>query len=84
MQQIGPVPIRSPPRELSAEELARMCLLLWQLDVDLGRVLRTILEFQHYPGMTLLRDGDSNRALRSALRCRRKLDLLLRREASVR
>lgn len=84
MRQVDPVPITSAPREPSAEELARMCLLLWQLDLDLGRVLRTVLELHRYPETTtLLRDEDTNRAFRAALRCRGKLDLLLRREASA-
>ena len=81
MRQIDPVSITSAPREPSAEELARMCLLLWQLDVDLGRVLRTVLELHRYPGTTIvLRDEDMNRMFRISLRCRGKLDLLLRRE----
>ena len=81
MRQIDPVSITSAPREPSAEELARMCLLLWQLDLDLGRVLRTVLELHRYPGTTIvLRDEDMNRMFRISLRCRGKLDLLLRRE----
>jgi hypothetical protein len=81
MREVDPVPITSTPREPSAEELTRMCLLLRQLDLDLARVLRTVLELRRYPGTTpLLRDEDTNRMFRASLRCRGKLDLLLRRE----
>lgn len=81
MRQVDPVPITSAPREPSAEELARICLLLWQLDLELGRVLRTVLELHRYPGATaLLRDEDTHRMFRASLCCRDKLDMLLRRE----
>ena len=81
MRQVDPVPSTSAPREPSAEELARMCLLLWQLELDLERVLRTVLELHRYPGTTtLLRDEDTNRMFRALLRCRGKLDVLFHRE----
>ena len=80
MREVNVVPITSPPRKQSAEELARIYLLLWQLDLDLGRVLRTALELHHYPGTPLLRHKDANRMVRATLRCRGKLDLLFRRE----
>jgi hypothetical protein len=81
MRQVDPAPITSAPREPSAEELARMCLLVRQLDLDLGRVLQTVLELHRYPETTiLLRDEDMNRMFRDSVHCRGKLDLLLRRE----